>query len=79
MDNVATSDEHAEFCRLVKEQRQKLGLTQAQMAERLGVSRPVYTQIETGRYEPGLNQIIRIAAALRITPQELIPVPAKSS
>jgi DNA-binding XRE family transcriptional regulator len=78
MDNVATSDEHAEFCRLVKEQRKKIGLTQVQMAERLGVTQPSYAAIEAGKCEPGLNQILRLAQALNISAQELIPVPVKA-
>jgi transcriptional regulator with XRE-family HTH domain len=77
MDNVATSDEHAEFCERVKARRKELGLTQVQMAERLGISRPAYTEIESGRREPGLNQILRVASALKTTPQCLMPVPVE--
>lgn len=78
MDNVATSDEHAEFCERVKARRKELGLTQVQMADRLGISQPGYAAIEAGKCEPGLNQILRLAQALNTTAQELIPVPVKA-
>lgn len=78
MDNVATSDEHAEFCKNVKDRRLELGLTQVQMAERLGITQPGYAAIEAGKREPGLNQILRLAAALNTTAHDLIPVSIKA-
>lgn len=70
---MATSNEHAEFCRLVKARRNELGLTQAQVAERLGITRSAYAYIETGKFEPGLNQVIRVAKALEATARDLMP------
>ncbi len=40
----------------LKQIRQKQGITQAEMAERLGVSRPTYIQIERGKKEPTISQ-----------------------
>lgn len=74
------SELHRIFCQNVIRRRQALGLTQADVAERLGVARPVYTQIESGRTTPGLDTVERVASALGTTPVELlgaeIPVPA---
>ncbi len=47
----------------LRQARQKQGLTQAEMAEKLGVSRPTYIQIERGDKEPTVSQA-RIIAGL---------------
>jgi transcriptional regulator with XRE-family HTH domain len=74
---MATSDEHAEFCERVKARRKELGLTQVQMAERLGMTQSGYGHIEVGRFEPGINQMVRVAKALETTLYELLaPVAA---
>lgn len=74
MSEVATSEEHAEFCERVKARRKELGLTQVEMAEKLGMTQPSYAQIEMGRREPGLMQIYRVAIALETTVHDLLPV-----
>ncbi|MFO0939869.1 MAG: helix-turn-helix transcriptional regulator [Pirellulales bacterium] len=71
---MATSEEHAEFCERVKARRKELGLTQAEMAEKLGITQPSYAYIEAGRREPGLNQMCRLASALETTVHDLLPV-----
>ena len=48
----------------VKEIRTKLGLTQAQLAEIVGVSRVSIVAIETGRYIPTIETALRISQAL---------------
>ncbi len=73
MSEVATSEEHAEFCERVKARRKELGFTQVELAERLGISQPSYAEIETGRREPGIRQIYRVAVALETTVHELLP------
>lgn len=40
----------------LKQIRQKQGITQAEMAGKLGVSRPTYIQIERGKKEPTVSQ-----------------------
>jgi DNA-binding XRE family transcriptional regulator len=75
---VATSEEHAEFCERVKARRKELGLTQVDMAERLGISQPAYQAIETGRFEPGINQVFRVVKALETTIVDLFAEPAIS-
>lgn len=75
---MATSDEHAEFCERVKARRKELGLTQAQMAERMGMTQPSYSAIEVGRFDPTLSQMVRVADALQTTVHDLLPVSVKS-
>lgn len=75
---MATSDEHAEFCERVKARRKELGLTQVQMAERMGMTQPAYAAIEVGTRAPGFHQLYRLAAALNSNVQDLLPVPVRS-
>lgn len=75
---MATSDEHAEFCERVKARRKELGLTQVQMAERLGMTQPAYAHIEYGRRAPGLRTVYRVAEALETTVHDLLPVAVKA-
>lgn len=63
---------HRTFCNNVKVRRQSLGLTQHDVARKLGVSQPTYAAIEAGRREPGLETIARVAKALSISPAELL-------
>lgn len=68
------SPEHAAFCTRVKARRKELGLTQAEVAERLGISRPVVAEIENGKREPGLGVMSRLAEALES--DEFLPMAA---
>ena len=45
----------------VRELRADQGWSQAELAERLGVSRQSVNAIETGRYEPSLSLALKIA------------------
>jgi putative transcriptional regulator len=45
----------------MREQRSQLGLTQAEVATALGVSRQTVISIESGRYLPSLPLAFRIA------------------
>lgn len=63
---------HRVFCQRIVERRRELDLTQAQVAERLGVKRPVYSAIEAGRTTPGLDVVERVANALEISAIELL-------
>ncbi|HEY6533214.1 MAG TPA: helix-turn-helix transcriptional regulator [Acidimicrobiales bacterium] len=46
----------------VREQRARLGISQATLAEALGVSRQTVNAIETGRYLPSLPLAFALAA-----------------
>jgi putative transcriptional regulator len=47
----------------IAERRRLAGLTQADLAARLGVSRQTVISIERGRYDPSLPLAFKIAAA----------------
>lgn len=52
--------------------RKKLGLTQADLAERLGVRQPYVSALESGTRKPTLDTIARLAEALNTTPDALL-------
>ena len=58
--------------------RQERGMTQAELAERLGVSPSAVGMYEQGRREPEGALLARIAAILRCSADELLNVDAPS-
>jgi len=54
--------------------REALGLTQAELAERVGVSRQTINAIETGRYNPTLPLAVRLARLMRRRVEEVFHV-----
>lgn len=57
----------------LRERREKLGLTQQQVADSAGIMRPVYARLEGGgRANPRADTLRRLAAALRTTVDRLI-------
>lgn len=51
--------------------RQSRGMTQAQVAQALGLSRAYYTQLEAGRRTPSLAVGLRIARFFDVSFEEL--------
>ena len=56
---------------MVGRERLRLGLSQAQLAERLGVSRQTVISIEKGRFDPSLPLAFRLSAVLGRPIEEL--------
>src|SRR5699024_4376136 len=56
----------------IKKARKEAGLTQAQLADRLGVSAAMVSQYETGARTPKVETLKRISNALNIDVQNLI-------
>ena len=56
---------------VVRERRELLGLSQATLAERLGVSRQTVNAIETGRYLPSLPLAFELAAYFEVAIEDL--------
>lgn len=54
------------FARNLKERRRQLGLTQAKLAELIGVSTSFVTEIETSRKAPSFSTIEKIGRALEV-------------
>lgn len=60
----------------MKELRAELGLSQQQLAERLGVSRQSVIAIETGRYDPSLPLAFRIAELFELRIEDVFTSPS---
>jgi len=63
---------YAAFGAVVREQRGKLGITQAQLAERVDLSRTSVVNIETARQRVLLHDVLIFAKALKIRPRDFI-------
>ncbi|HEX2859227.1 MAG TPA: helix-turn-helix transcriptional regulator [Alphaproteobacteria bacterium] len=64
------------FGNLIQELRKKIGYSQTQLGERIGLSRTSVTNIEGGRQHVALHQIYQLAEALEVTPDSLLPAKA---
>jgi transcriptional regulator with XRE-family HTH domain len=53
-----------QFQEQLRQYRQRLGLTQADVAARLNVKQPTYADIESGTNPPNVATLERVAAAL---------------
>jgi transcriptional regulator with XRE-family HTH domain len=67
MPRTAVSEVHAKVVgRELKYTRQALGLTQAEHAQRLGVSASYLSVVEAGKHNLTLGQLANIAGAMRV-------------
>jgi putative transcriptional regulator len=55
----------------IKEHRVELGITQAQLAEQVGVSRQTINAIEAGKYSPTLELAMLIALVVKSSVESL--------
>jgi transcriptional regulator with XRE-family HTH domain len=60
--------------RAIREQRQ---LSQGELARAAGVSQGLIWQIEANRKNPGIQTLLRLAEALSVSPEQLLPVVAE--
>ena len=58
--------------RRVADHRAKLGLTQQELAERLGISRVAVSHVEAGLSEPGERTVTLLAGLFKLEPHELV-------
>lgn len=56
----------------LRDARERLGLTQEQVAERCGVHATEVSRIEGGKRDPRISTLIRLANALEVKPGELL-------
>ena len=77
LDSLKLSDEERrlQFGARVKILRQLLGLTQAKLAEKVGVSKQAITAYETGRREAGYKSLVALSRALNTTTDWLLDAP----
>jgi quercetin dioxygenase-like cupin family protein/DNA-binding XRE family transcriptional regulator len=59
--------------RSLRAARRRAGLTMDALAELTGVSQPHLSQMENGRTSPSISTLYRLANALGVTAQELLP------
>ncbi|MCY4059597.1 MAG: helix-turn-helix transcriptional regulator [Gammaproteobacteria bacterium] len=65
---------YAAFGELVVAHRRRVGgMTQAELGRQIGLSRTSVTNIEQGRHHVSLDQFVRIAMALEVAPEALLP------
>jgi len=57
----------------IKDLREKNGMSQAEVAAYIGMSRPTYASIEVGSNDLAVFQLLRLAEYLRVEPEDLIP------
>ena len=57
--------------------RAEQGLTQADLAKELGVSRQTVISIERGKYDPSLPLAFKIARAFALPIEEIFSVPTR--
>lgn len=69
---------HDNFCAGIRRRRLELGLKQSEVAELMGVSRPMVAQAETGVHRPNLETVEKFAKALNVPPLYLLMEPVAS-
>ena len=60
--------------RKLREARQKAGLSQAELARRVGVSQGLIWAIERGTKRPSIEVLAKIASELSLSLDEILPV-----
>lgn len=58
--------------RRLRERREQLGMSVNRVAEKAGMSHVGILQIESGQRSPMLRNVIKIAAALDMAPEDLL-------
>mgnify|MGYP000949160429 CR=1 FL=1 len=62
-----------EIGKLIRESRLRAGLTQGELAKQADLTQAALSHIESGRSEPTISTLKRIAIALGISWKDLIP------
>ncbi|MBL7521925.1 helix-turn-helix domain-containing protein, partial [Frankia sp. CNm7] len=57
----------------IRAARRRAGMPMTALAEKAGVSQPYLSQLENGRNNPSIQTLYRIANALELSPQDLLP------
>ncbi len=66
------SPKYKRFCRLIIERRRQQGITQSQLAEKLGRPQSFVSKYENGERRIDLIEFMEIAAALGVDPVEFV-------
>ena len=57
---------------VIRFQRHRLGMTQEQLADAVGISNSHLSQVESGKKVPSLELLVKLTLALKMTVQQLI-------
>ena len=60
---------------LIRARREREGMTQSELARRVGMTRTSITNIESGRQKVQLHTLYDVAKALNVSPEDLLPFP----
>ena len=73
-DSLKLSDEERrkQFGARIKSARKSLGLTQADLAKKIGVTKQAITTYETGIREPSFRNLIKLSRVLNVTTDWLL-------
>lgn len=63
---------HLYFGQVIREMRQRAGLTQEELGEKAGLQRNFISSLELAQKQPSLVTVFKIAKALNISADELI-------
>jgi transcriptional regulator with XRE-family HTH domain len=69
---TATLKQADAFGVILRTYRLERGLTQEQLSERVDVVRSFICTLESGKKQPSLNMVLRLASALGVRPGELV-------
>jgi transcriptional regulator with XRE-family HTH domain len=72
MVEVQADELNGVFCANLRQARIRLGLTQIQLAEKLGVAQSYISDLEAGKKRPLVETLAELADALGTTPAKLI-------
>jgi transcriptional regulator with XRE-family HTH domain len=70
---MTESELYEELGRLVRQHRERLGMSQEKLAEAIELSRASVANIETGRQRIPLHHLYRLARALKVEAGALLP------
>lgn len=72
MKKTISSKKHREFCDLLKEARQKAGLTQFELAEKLKRPQSFVAKYESGDRRIDIIEMIEIAKHIKADPKKIL-------
>lgn len=70
-DMASINETENRFLQRLKEEREKAGMSQLELAYKAGLSQNMITYLETGKRTPTLTTILKICNALEINPSVL--------